>query len=63
MARVIKQAPRKEKKRVCEHCKRTIGFFEDEVKEVHDSDPWGFTDHYTYVKCPGCKERMVIKQY
>jgi len=63
MPRIISKATRKEKKKKCSECKCTIGYFENEVIEEYNTDPWGFTDHYDYIRCPNCNERIVIKQY
>jgi hypothetical protein len=63
MPRVIKEAPRKEKKVVCKSCDRTIGYFKDDVKTKTYNDPWGYSETHEYIICPatGCKQQIILK--
>lgn len=65
MARVIKEAPRKEKKIVCEHCGRTIAYVKNDIKSYHGRDISGGPDGCEWIKCPGdkCKKDIILRSW
>lgn len=65
MPRVIKEAPRKEKKVVCKNCGRTIGYFNNDIKEYHGTDIGGGPDGCKWIVCPGedCGKDIVLESW
>lgn len=65
MARVIKEAPRKEKKVVCNHCGRTIAYVQNDVMEYSGTDYGGGPDGQTWVVCPAedCGKKIVLSSW
>lgn len=65
MARIVKEAPRKEKKVVCEHCGRTIAYVKNEIREYHGTDYSGGPDGQTWVVCPAedCGKEIILSSW
>ena len=65
MARVIKEAPIKEKKTVCEHCGRTIAYVNNDIKECSGTDYGGGPSGAKWIVCPGdgCKKQILLETW
>lgn len=58
--RVIKYGP-KEEEIVCNHCGSLLAYTEKD--EYWESDEYyGRMYFYTYIRCPVCKERIILRQ-
>lgn len=65
MARIVKEAPIKEKEVVCTHCGRTIAYVNNDVKEHSSSDYSGGPSGFTWVDCPAtdCLKKIILKSW
>lgn len=65
MARVIELAPIVEKKVVCEHCGRTIGYVKNDIREYHGTDISGGPDGQEWVVCPAndCGKKIILRSW
>lgn len=65
MPRIIKEAPVKEKKIVCDHCGRTIAYVKKDIREYHGTDISGGPDGCSWIVCPGkdCGKDIILKSW
>lgn len=59
--RIIKNG-RKEKEIECKNCNSIIGYYDNEIR-YSESDYFGMYDCMEYIKCPVCKNKIIINSY
>lgn len=58
--RVIKYGP-KEKEIVCNHCDSLLAYTKEDEYWEYD-EYYSQIYSYTYIRCPVCKERIILRQ-
>lgn len=65
MVRVVKTEPDPSvvKQVICQDCGAKLEYVPNEVQSVSGYDYSGGSDGYTYVDCPNCQGRAVIRRW